>query len=90
VGKCNRLDKCGYHYTPREYFTDNPWKRENDFSFFRFNREKEKKKIENPPHQYFTDNPWKRENDFSFFRFNRENEKMKIENSPTRHERGNC
>ena len=27
VGKCNRLDKCGYHYTPREYFTDNPWKR---------------------------------------------------------------
>ena len=25
VGKCNRLDKCGYHYTPREYFADNPW-----------------------------------------------------------------
>ena len=24
VGKCNRLDKCGYHYTPREYFADNP------------------------------------------------------------------
>ena len=30
VGKCNRLDKCGYHYTPHQYFTDNPWKREND------------------------------------------------------------
>ena len=23
VGKCNRLDKCGYHYTPRQYFEDN-------------------------------------------------------------------
>ena len=33
VGKCNRLDKCGYHYTPREYFADNPWlrKKEDDF-----------------------------------------------------------
>ena len=28
VGKCNRLDKCGYHYTPRQYFTDNPHKRD--------------------------------------------------------------
>ena len=28
VGKCNRLDKCGYHYTPKQYFTDNPWLRE--------------------------------------------------------------
>ena len=30
VGKCNRLDKCGYHYTPREYFADNPWLRDNN------------------------------------------------------------
>ena len=29
VGKCNRLDKCGYHYTPRQYYTDNPHKRDN-------------------------------------------------------------
>ena len=29
VGKCNRIDKCGYHYTPPQYFTDNPWKRDN-------------------------------------------------------------
>ena len=30
VGKCNRLDKCGYyHYIPRQYFTDNPHKRED-------------------------------------------------------------
>lgn len=26
VGKCSRLDKCGYHHTPREYFSDNPTK----------------------------------------------------------------
>jgi hypothetical protein len=24
VGKCNRENKCGYHYTPRQYFLDNP------------------------------------------------------------------
>ena len=29
VGKCNRLDKCGYHYTPKQYFEDNPWKRDD-------------------------------------------------------------
>lgn len=23
VGKCNRLVKCGYHYTPKQYFDDN-------------------------------------------------------------------
>ena len=28
VGKCNRLDKCGYHYTPKQYFTDNPCERD--------------------------------------------------------------
>ena len=30
VGICNRIDKCGYHYTPKQYFTDNPWKRDSD------------------------------------------------------------
>ncbi len=24
VGRCNREDKCGYHYKPRDYFRDNP------------------------------------------------------------------
>lgn len=24
VGRCNRDQKCGYHYTPAEYFKDNP------------------------------------------------------------------
>lgn len=23
VGRCNRSDKCGYHYTPKQYFQDN-------------------------------------------------------------------
>ena len=49
VGKCNRLDKCGYHYTPKQYFTDNPHKRDRGVSSFSFHREKEEKKIENPP-----------------------------------------
>jgi len=22
VGRCNRIDKCGYHYTPKQYFAD--------------------------------------------------------------------
>lgn len=26
VGRCNREIKCGYHYTPKQYFTDNPQK----------------------------------------------------------------
>ncbi|MEI6751857.1 MAG: DUF6371 domain-containing protein [Paludibacter sp.] len=25
VGKCNRESKCGYHYTPKQYFIDNPF-----------------------------------------------------------------
>ncbi|WP_419511447.1 DUF6371 domain-containing protein [Alistipes sp.] len=28
VGRCNREDKCGYHYTPGQYFKDNPDERE--------------------------------------------------------------
>ncbi|MEI8205027.1 MAG: DUF6371 domain-containing protein [Bacteroidota bacterium] len=24
VGRCNRESKCGYHYTPKQYFIDNP------------------------------------------------------------------
>jgi len=25
VGRCNREEKCGYHYSPRDYFADNPY-----------------------------------------------------------------
>lgn len=24
VGKCDHENSCGYHYTPKEYFNDNP------------------------------------------------------------------
>jgi hypothetical protein len=24
VGICDRLNKCGYHYPPKQYFADNP------------------------------------------------------------------
>lgn len=24
VGKCDHINSCGYHYTPKEYFYDNP------------------------------------------------------------------
>ena len=49
VGKCNRLDKCGYHYTPRQYFEDNPWLREERFSFIQKHRDFERMKIEKTP-----------------------------------------
>ena len=50
VGKCNRLDKCGYHYTPREYFADNPWLREKEdvCSFVRKHRENERTNTNKP------------------------------------------
>ena len=61
VGKCNRLDKCGYYYTPREHFTNNPHKRDNFL-------------VVDGSLRPFTDNPHKRDNarmcennNFSFF-----------------------
>ena len=30
VGRCNRIDQCGYHYTPKQYFTDAGIKPENN------------------------------------------------------------
>lgn len=42
VGKCNRIDKCGYHYTPRMYFEDNPWLRDRECSFVLLHRENER------------------------------------------------
>ena len=59
VGICNRIDKCGYHYTPRQYFEDNPWKEKSDFSFFLFHRKKEEKKKGLPkPHDYIPEWVW--------------------------------
>ncbi len=42
VGKCNRLDKCGYHYTPPIYFENNPLLRDRECSFVLFYRENER------------------------------------------------
>ena len=58
VGKCNRIDKCGYHYTPKQYYTDNPWKRDTP------PREEGSSRpcgYHYTPKQYYTDNPWKRD-----------------------------
>lgn len=33
VGKCDRIFKCGYHYTPSDYFRDHPWL--NDITYHR-------------------------------------------------------
>ena len=52
VGKCNRLDKCGYHYTPKQYFTDNPHKRDNFLAVGGCHY---------TPRQYYTDNTHKRD-----------------------------
>ena len=48
VGKCNRLDKCGYHYTPKQYFEDNPWKRDVSCSFVHSHRENEQVNMNKP------------------------------------------
>ena len=62
VGKCNRLDKCGYHYTPKQYFTDNPHKRD-------------KYLVEDGSLRPFADNPWREEkrNICPFIQIHREN-----------------
>ena len=50
VGKCNRLNKCGYHYTPKQYFTDNPWLREKGdvCSFVQIHRVNEQMNMNKP------------------------------------------
>ena len=48
VGKCNRLDKCGYHYTPKQYFEDNPWKRDYSCSHVHRHRENEQMNMNKP------------------------------------------
>ena len=48
VGKCNRLDKCGYHYTPRQYFEDNPWRRDNSCPFVHLHRENGQMDLDKP------------------------------------------
>ena len=47
VGKCSRLDKCGYHYTPKQYFSDNAWK--NECHFVKMTREMTNKHLTPKP-----------------------------------------
>ena len=90
VGKCNRIDKCGYHYTPKQYYTDNPWKRdtppreEGSLRPCGYHYTPKQYYTDNPwkrdtPKQYYTDNSWmrdtKRGEDCSFVLFYRENER---------------
>ena len=56
VGKCDRLDKCGYHYTPKQYYTDNPWKSDDATTNSGSLRTCG---YHYTPKQYYTDNPWK-------------------------------
>ena len=78
VGKCNRLDKCGYHYTPKQYFTDNPCERDK---YLLEDGSLRPCGYHYTPKQYFTDNPWLREerNECSFVRKHRENERTRTE-----------
>ena len=58
VGKCNRLDKCGYHYTPRQYFADNPHQRDK---YLVEDGSLRPCGYHYTPREYFTDNPHKRD-----------------------------
>ena len=75
VGKCNRLDKCGYHYTPKQYYTDNPWKRDNATTNSGSLRPCS---YHYTPKQYFTDDTWSRDRKVSSFSFHREKEETKL------------
>lgn len=35
VGKCDRLDKCGYHYAPKQFFLNNPGQTQNGVVFIK-------------------------------------------------------
>ena len=73
VGMCNRIDKCGYHYTPKQYYTDNPWKRDDATTNNGSLR---------PPKQYYTDNPWKRDGECRSVGIHRKNDRPTINTNP--------
>jgi len=45
VGICNRAIKCGYHYTPKQFFENNPSYNQNSFTPSNTNKEREKELI---------------------------------------------
>lgn len=71
VGRCNRDQKCGYHYTPAEFFKDNPDARPKDDwkpAYVPVRKEKTVSQIEYLPVQYIpTLKQVERNNLFRFF-----------------------
>ena len=49
VGKCNHENKCGYHYTPRQYFNDHPEKKNTQPQNQPASRQSEKQPTSKPP-----------------------------------------
>lgn len=53
VGRCNHESRCGYHYTPKQFFIDNPVEKEHFISSVQQKpTQKHKRKIGNIPFQY--------------------------------------
>ena len=48
VGRCNRIDKCGYHYTPRQYYLDHPWLNDKSCPFVHLHRENGQMDMDKP------------------------------------------
>ena len=55
---CNRIDKCGYHYTPKQYYTDNPWKRDCGWLVGRNHRKTDQPTTQPKPHDYIPEWVW--------------------------------
>lgn len=53
VGKCDHISKCGYHYTPRQFYKDNPWETEGEESSVSVRKRFAAQKIEKPDPVYF-------------------------------------
>lgn len=53
VGKCNHENKCGYHYTPRQYFNDHPEKKKEQTQKQPASQQPKK----HPPQQFKIQNP---------------------------------
>jgi hypothetical protein len=52
VGRCDRENSCGYHYTPKQFFYDNPGKKLSSENLIKPNIETKKTEILNKPVDY--------------------------------------
>lgn len=46
VGKCDHEHRCGYHYTPYEYYKDHPWLKEPDWHNIPIIKESKPKRLD--------------------------------------------